>query len=240
MAAAGAAAGRSCAADAFRAALAGIFSGPDKVRQAAVETAVKLGVKEVGPVLAETAADAKRPARSRVEALRALGGAEGFAPGRGREGGAGRRRAVGAGGGPAAAGADASPAEALPLLAKAVESGEIVERQEAYAVLGDLKTPGVDELLANQMDKLLEKKLAPEVDAGPAGGGGQATGEGREGPAGAATSRRGRRTTRWRRTARPSSAATPRTAGASSSTNPRRRVCVATRSTARAARSARS
>ncbi len=61
------------AADAFRAQLGGIFSGPEKVRQAAVETAVKLGVKEVGPVLAETAADDKRPAQARVEALRALG-----------------------------------------------------------------------------------------------------------------------------------------------------------------------
>ena len=61
------------AVNAFRADLGSIFSGSDKVRQAAVETAVKLGVKEVGPVLLETAGDAKRPARARVEALRALG-----------------------------------------------------------------------------------------------------------------------------------------------------------------------
>ncbi len=55
------------------------------------------------------------------------------------------------------------PAAALPLLEKAVDSGEIVERQQAYAVLGGLKTPGVDDLLTKQMDKLLEKKLPPEV-----------------------------------------------------------------------------
>ncbi len=150
------------AADAFRAQLGAIFSGPDKVRQAAVETAVKLGVKEVGPVLAETAADGKRPARSRVEALRALGALkdshldaavkaalDDAAPTMRAEG----RRLL----------ARKDPAAALPMLEKAVDSGEIVERQEAYAVLGDLKAQGVDDLLAKQMDKLLEKKLAPEV-----------------------------------------------------------------------------
>ena len=45
------------AADAFRPVLAGVFNGSDKVRQEAVETAVKLGIKEVGPVLAATAGD---------------------------------------------------------------------------------------------------------------------------------------------------------------------------------------
>lgn len=131
------------------------------MRQAAVETAVKLGVKEVGPVLAETAADDKRPAQVRVErcgagALKdshldaavkaALADA---APTMRAEG----RRLL----------AQKDPAAALPLLEKAVDSGEIVERQGAYAVLGDLKAPGADELLSKEMDKLLDKKLPPEV-----------------------------------------------------------------------------
>jgi quinoprotein glucose dehydrogenase len=150
------------AADALRAVLAGAFNGPDKVRQAAVETAVKLGVKEVGPVLAETAGDAKRPARARAEALRALAAlkdprldasvksalddAEPLVRAEGR-------RLL----------AQAKPAEALPLLAKAVDSGEIAEQQGAYAVLADLKALGVDDLLMKQMDKLLDQKLSPEV-----------------------------------------------------------------------------
>jgi len=150
------------AADAFRADLGSIFSGSDKVRQAAVETAVKLGVKEVGPVLLETAGDAKRPARARVEALRALGALKDAhldaavqsaltdaQPLVRTEG----RRLLAA----------AKPAEALPLLAKAVASGEIDERQGAYAVLGDMKTAGADDLLAGQLDKLLDKQLSPEV-----------------------------------------------------------------------------
>ena len=58
------------AADAFRAALGSIFTGSNKVRNEAVATAVKLGVKEVGPVLLETVNDVKRPARTRAERLR--------------------------------------------------------------------------------------------------------------------------------------------------------------------------
>jgi quinoprotein glucose dehydrogenase len=150
------------AADAFRAALGGIFNGADKVRNQAVASAVKLGVKEVGPVLLETAKDVKRPARTRAEALGALAAlkdshletavqsalddAEPLVRSEGR-------RVL----------AQTKPAEALPLLAKAVESGEVVERQGAYAVLGELKTPGVDDLLAKQLDKLFEKKQPPEV-----------------------------------------------------------------------------
>jgi quinoprotein glucose dehydrogenase len=150
------------AADAFRAVLGGVFNGSDKVRKEAVDTAVKLGVKEVGPVLLETARDAKRPARMRAESLRALASlkdsrldaavktalddAEPLVRSEGR-------RLL----------AQTKPAEALPLLTKAVESGEIIERQGAYAVLGELKTPGVDDLLAKQLDELLEKKPPPEI-----------------------------------------------------------------------------
>jgi quinoprotein glucose dehydrogenase len=150
------------AADAFRAALASVFNGSDKVRKEAVATAVKLGVKEVGPVLLETAKDGKRPARARAEALAALAAlkdshleaavktalddAEPLVRSEGR-----------------CVLAQTKPAEALPLLTKAVESGQIVERQLAYAALGELKTPGVDDLLAKQLDELLEKKQPAEV-----------------------------------------------------------------------------
>ncbi len=150
------------AADAFRAALAAIFTGSDKVRKEAVATAVKLGVKEVGPVLRETTEDAKRPARTRAEALAALAvlkdahldaavktaldDAEPLVRSEGR-------RVL----------AKTRPAEALPLLAKAVESGEIIERQGAYAALGEMKTQGADDLLVKQLDVLMEQKQPPEV-----------------------------------------------------------------------------
>jgi len=150
------------AADAFRGVLGGVFNGSDKVRKEAVDTAVKLSVKEVGPILLETARDSKRLARTRAEALRALAAlkdssvdaaiktalddAEPLVRSEGR-------RVL----------AQTKPAEALPLLAKAVESGAIIERQSAYAVLGELKSPGVDDLLAKQVEELLEKKQPPEV-----------------------------------------------------------------------------
>ena len=120
---------------------------------------MKLGVKEVGPVLLETAEDLKRPARTRAEALAALAAlkdshldaavktalddAEPLVRSEGR-------RVL----------ARTKPAEALPLLAKAVESGEIIERQGAYAVLGELKTPAADDLLAKQLDELMDKETA--------------------------------------------------------------------------------
>ena len=55
------------------------------------------------------------------------------------------------------------PAEALPLLAKTVESGAVIERQGGYTALGEMKAPAVNELLAKQLDKLLAKKQPPEV-----------------------------------------------------------------------------
>ena len=60
------------AADAVRASLAGIFQGPDRVRQEASRVAGRLGIKEVGPVLVGLIRDAGRPVELRVEALRAL------------------------------------------------------------------------------------------------------------------------------------------------------------------------
>jgi quinoprotein glucose dehydrogenase len=150
------------AADAFRGALAAVFTGPDKVREQAVKTGTKLGVKEVGPVLFDLAADAKQPAPTRVEALQALAtlkdgrldkaidAALDDAEPRLR---AEARRLL----------ARSQPEKALPMLARVLEKGEIVERQAALAVLADLKTPGADELIAKQLDKLLNKESPAEA-----------------------------------------------------------------------------
>jgi quinoprotein glucose dehydrogenase len=127
-----------------------------------VETATKLGVKEVGPLLADLAADAKQPARTRVEALQAL---DALKDGRLEKAvtqalddaeprvRAESRRLL----------AKSQPEKALPLLTKALESGETVERQQALAVLGDLKADGADDVLSKQLDKLLKDDVRPEV-----------------------------------------------------------------------------
>jgi quinoprotein glucose dehydrogenase len=150
------------AADAFRPVLTAVLNGPDKVHEAAVETATALGIKEVGPLLAGEAADVQRPVPARVQALAALAALKdgrleaavkaALHDGEPRMRTEGRRIL-----------AHVNPTEALPFLAKAVDSGEIVERQGAYAVLADLNAPGVDDILSKQMDKLLEKQQPPEV-----------------------------------------------------------------------------
>src|SRR5204863_5593329 len=60
------------AADALRPIVAGVFAGPDAVRAEAVQVVAKLGMKDVGPLMAAMVKDAKAPVSARVEALQAL------------------------------------------------------------------------------------------------------------------------------------------------------------------------
>src|SRR5205814_1316763 len=60
------------AADALRPAIAAVFAGPDAVRTEAVQVVAKLGMKDVGPLMAAIVKDAKAPVSSRAEALQAL------------------------------------------------------------------------------------------------------------------------------------------------------------------------
>src|SRR5439155_23559443 len=59
-------------AEAVRASLGGIFSGPTQVRQEGARLAARLGIKEVGPALHTMVADRQLPASVRVETLKAL------------------------------------------------------------------------------------------------------------------------------------------------------------------------
>jgi quinoprotein glucose dehydrogenase len=151
------------AAEALKSSVAGIFTGPDAVRKEAAGVAAKLGIKEVGPLLFEMAADVKRPAATRIETLRALETlkdarlekARGLAlkdtdPRVRAEG----RRLL----------AKADPAAALPLLREALERGATVESQGAYATLAEMKGEEVDGLLARGMDRLLAKEMPAEVE----------------------------------------------------------------------------
>ncbi len=147
---------------ALRPALGGVFSGPDKVRREAARLAVKLGIKEVGPVLLATASDATRPAQARVEALRGLAALKDERLGRAMElalkdaeprvRNEGRRLL-----------AQARPAEALASLAKALSTGPTAERQGAFAVLAEMKGPRAGELLAYWLDRLLKGEVEPAV-----------------------------------------------------------------------------
>jgi quinoprotein glucose dehydrogenase len=59
-------------AEAIRPALAGIMTGPDKVRAEGAKLAARHGIKEIAPVLRELVADAGRPSSVRVATLKAL------------------------------------------------------------------------------------------------------------------------------------------------------------------------
>ncbi len=150
------------AVSALKANLGGIVAGPESLRREASTVAAKLGIKEIAPVLFELVADAKQSPAARVEALRSLEAlkdvqlekatqlalADGDASVR-TEG----RRLL----------AKAKPAEAIPVLAKAINEGEIVDRQGAFAILADLQSPQADDLLTGALARLLKKELPPEV-----------------------------------------------------------------------------
>jgi quinoprotein glucose dehydrogenase len=150
------------AAEAVKANLGAIFSGPDKVRQEAAKVAGKFGIKEVGPVLFETVADKKAAAQTRVETLRALESLkderlekattialEDEEPRLRAEG----RRLL----------ALRDPAAGLAALEAALEKGETVERQAALLTLGDLKGPEADVQLGKWLDRLLAGTVPAEL-----------------------------------------------------------------------------
>ncbi len=150
------------ASDAVRPALGGIFTGPDKIRQEAAKLAAGLGIKEVGPLLMELVSDTTRPAQVRVDTLRALETLKDANLAKAtdlalkdkepRVRNEGRRLLV-----------KVRPEEGLKELARALDEGEIVEKQGAFRTLGDLKAPDVDALLTTWMGQLVAGKLPPEM-----------------------------------------------------------------------------
>ncbi len=150
------------AASAIMANLAALFTGPDAVRKEATTAAAKLGIKEVAPVLFDLAADTKQKPATRIEAIRGLATLKDKRLDRATEmalkdsepslRNEGRRQL-----------ALAKPAQAVPLLAAALAYGSLLERQGAFAILGEMKGFDGDELLSKWMTRLLEKELAPEV-----------------------------------------------------------------------------
>ncbi|HZV07900.1 MAG TPA: PVC-type heme-binding CxxCH protein [Gemmataceae bacterium] len=150
------------AALAIQRSLGGLFAGSNAVRQHAAKVAAALGIKEVSPVLHTLAADDKRPSAARIEALRALESlhdsnlekAMRFAlkdadPRVRSEG----RRLL----------SRSHSDEALAELSRVLANGSIIERQQAFAILGDMQAPRAEAELAKWLDKLLAGEVAPET-----------------------------------------------------------------------------
>jgi quinoprotein glucose dehydrogenase len=150
------------AANAFKTAVGGIFSGPAKVREEAVKVAAKLGIKEVGPLLADIVKDGKVPARVRVESLLALESLKhavldatvqgALADGEPRVRSAARSIL-----------AKKDPMAAFELVAAVLKSGQTVEKQTALALLGELKVPGVEPVLKDWLARYDAGDVAPEL-----------------------------------------------------------------------------
>jgi len=147
---------------AFRWKLAGIFNGPPKVALTAARVAAVLNVKEVGPVLQKLLADREQPSATRVEALEALARLQdphlpeamelALADQNAEVRVAGRRVL-----------ARLQPEAALAELASTLESGEVIEKQSALALLGEIKGSGSEALLVDWLDKALRGNVPLEI-----------------------------------------------------------------------------
>jgi quinoprotein glucose dehydrogenase len=151
------------ATEAIKQSLAGIFAGPNAVRQEAAKVAARLGIKEVGPILLALAADRARPSGIRIEALRALESLhdssniekamqEALKDADPRVRGEGRRLL-----------AHVRPEQALPELVRVLDGASVIESQAAFAVLGEMKGSRVEAELAKWLDRLLAGQVAAEA-----------------------------------------------------------------------------
>jgi quinoprotein glucose dehydrogenase len=154
--------------DALGPELARVMAASNAVRQAAMETAAKLGIKEIAPMLADLVRGGEPfgglgPSEIRIQGLKALyemrdeqlDAAVTIAikdsdPGLRSEG----VRILAA----------LRPADAIGPLATALEHGTaLVERQSALATLGSMNLPAADKLLSQWMDKLIGGQVSAEI-----------------------------------------------------------------------------
>jgi quinoprotein glucose dehydrogenase len=150
------------AVEAFRGKLAGVFSGSEKVALAATRVAAKLEIKEVGPVLRQLLADKQQTPQTRVEALEALARLndaklpelmESALEDPHAEVRVAGRRVL----------ARLQPEAALAELSRVLESGELIEKQSALTLLGEIKGTGSATLLVLWLDKALEGIVPVEM-----------------------------------------------------------------------------
>ncbi|MBX9624319.1 MAG: HEAT repeat domain-containing protein [Gemmataceae bacterium] len=151
-------------ADALAVVVAGVFAGPPGVRAEAAKVTAKLGIKEVGPLLAASVRDVRATATSRADALLALATlkdpslAEVVAYARASDVPKLRAAALTVRG-------QTDPAglmKDLPgLLKDDAASGE--EKQAGFGVLGGLKDPAADALLAEWVTAVATGTVPPEL-----------------------------------------------------------------------------
>ncbi|MDB5341082.1 MAG: heme-binding protein [Planctomycetaceae bacterium] len=143
-------------------ALGGIFAGSDEVRKTGSQVAAKLGVKEVGPVLMGLVKDLQNPANVRVEALRALQSLKDKElPVATKLALVDTSPVVRSAGQRILAAQD--PDAALKTFQQVLSEGSRPEQQSALATLAEMKNPEADALLVQQLAKLNDGQLAPEL-----------------------------------------------------------------------------
>lgn len=142
--------------------LGGLFTGGDAIRKASASLAAQYGIKEVEPVLAEILADASHSAEARAAALQAISDLK--SPKAGELASAfladpeklvriQARRAV----------VRVRPEEAVPLLSKALDSGDATEKQAAIADLAARKSKEADDVLKSWLARLAKGDVEPAI-----------------------------------------------------------------------------
>src|SRR5262245_18193487 len=150
------------AVSAFRARLASIFAGSDKLRKEAARVAAKLGIKEVAVTLREMVGDSKQSVAARFEALKALDAL--------KDNELDRLLPVALKSDAPAVRAQAlvmtalkHPTEAVAQLKGVLEGGEVVEQQTALATLAELKRADADAVLGQWVEGLGRGDVKPEL-----------------------------------------------------------------------------
>ena len=149
-------------ASAFSAALGGILSGPEKVRQAATQAAVKLGIKEVGPALLQLLTDKASSPQTRREAVKALRELNDARLSEAAEIAVKDENALVRAEGRRAL-AKLDPAGALKSLLEALKTGKLPEQQAALETLAEMKQTEADAGLATAIGQWESGTLPVEL-----------------------------------------------------------------------------
>jgi quinoprotein glucose dehydrogenase len=153
---------KAVAANSLKARIGGILTGPAAVQKEAIAAAAKLGITEVGPFLVGLVNDAKAPTAARADALKALEALKDVQLGDAAE----------------AAIKSADPRlrnaarailiksrrqEILGQLTDVMAKEDVIEKQGALALLAEVKSSAVDELIETWLDRLIKKEAPPEL-----------------------------------------------------------------------------
>jgi quinoprotein glucose dehydrogenase len=150
------------AVEALTVVLGKVFAAPDAVRKEATSVAAKLGIKQVGPFLVGIVTDAKAPAGSRVEALRALDAlkdpklpdatAAALASSEPKLRTAARGVAI-----------KKDPSGVMKQLRDVLAKGPVPEQQGAFAILAANPSADADALVGEWLGRLSAGKAQPEL-----------------------------------------------------------------------------